>query len=271
MRRLAVLFAAVAAVGAATLALRFGDRWPQIVALTRNGMDTLLDLSALAGLRLEALTVEGRVNTHPEDVLAALDVERGTPILSIDVAEAREAIESLPWVKSARIERQLPDAVHIVLEERTAYALWQRGSRYTLIDAEGHAIADVPGQVGELPLVVGADAPAHAFALFEALKAAPEVGTRVKAAVRIGGRRWNLHVDSYEDGLTVRLPESGLAEAIARLAALQREHAILERDIAAVDLRLPDRLVVQLTAPPAAKAATPALPPSAVKSAKNNI
>jgi cell division protein FtsQ len=274
MRRLAILTAAVAVVGATTIGLRASDRWPQFVSLWRNGSDHALDLSAVVGLRLEALTVEGRANTNTDDIMAALDVERGTPILSINVTDAREALESLPWVKSARVERQLPNAVHVMIEERAAYALWQRGTRYTLIDAGGHAIVDVPGQIGELPLIVGSDAPAHAFELFEALKAQPELLQRVRGAVRIGERRWNLHVDSFESGIAVRLPESNLPEALLRLATLQRDHKILERDLAAIDLRLADRLIVQLHQSPAASVAVPKpndKRPSATKSAKQDV
>lgn len=257
MRRLAILFGATAVVSAATLGLRASDRWPQITSLYTNAKDHMLDMTAMAGLRLEALTVEGRVNTDPDDILASMDIERGTPILSINVTEAREALETLPWVKSAQVERQLPGAVHVVIEERTAYALWQRGKRYTLIDASGHSIVDVPGQIGELPLIVGSDAPAHAFELFEVLKTAPDLLSRVRGAVRIGERRWNIHFDSFESGIAVRLPEVGVAEAWARLATMQREHSLLERDLSAIDLRLPDRLIVQLNKNGAATTGAP--------------
>ncbi len=274
MRRLVILTGALALVGAITLGLRASDRWPQIVSLFQNGKDNLLDVSALAGLRLEALTVEGRVNTNPDDILAALDVERGAPILSINIADAREALESLPWVKSAQVERQLPAAVHIVIEERTAYALWQRGKRYTLIDASGHSIADVSGQIGDLPLVVGADAPAHAFELFEIIKTEPALMSRVRGALRIGERRWNIHFDSFESGIAVRMPETGLAGAWARLGTLQREHNILERDLAVIDLRMPDRLIVQLNAGQAAITGAPKTNeqrPNAIKSVKQDV
>ncbi len=274
MRRLAILMGSVAVVGAIGVGIRMSDRWPQFVAAWRNGSDTALDLSAAAGLRLEALTVEGRVNTDAEDILASMDVERGTPILSINVGEAREALETLPWVKSAQVERQLPNSVHVMLQERSAYALWQRGKRYTLIDAEGTAIVDVPGQVGALPLIVGSDAPAHARALFEVLKTHPDLAERVRGAVRIGERRWNIHFDSFESGIAVRMPEKDIAAAWDRLATLERDHKILERDLAGIDLRLPDRLVVQLnegavdpTAPPKKNDKHP----STTKSAKQDV
>ena len=104
----------------------------------------LVWLTAASGLRLESLTVEGREHTSPEDIRAALDVTRGTPILTINVAEAREALEALPWVKAARVERQLPNTVHVVIQEREPFALWQKGSRYFLVDRDGTPIIAVP-------------------------------------------------------------------------------------------------------------------------------
>jgi cell division protein FtsQ len=62
--------------------------------------------------------------------------------------------------------------------------------------------------------------------------------------VRVGGRRWNLRLDS---GIDIALPEEDASGAWHRLAELERSEGILERDIQMVDLRLPDRLVVRAT------------------------
>ncbi len=70
-----------------------------------------------------------------------------------------------------------------------------------------------------------------------------DLGERVKAGTYVSGRRWTLKLD----GVDIRLPETGAAEALARLAKLERDSRILEKDIIAVDLRLPDRVVVRLT------------------------
>jgi len=230
----------------------------------------MMDVSAMAGLRLENLTVEGRENTNKDDLLAALDIERGAPILAIDVAKARDAVEALPWVKNAKIERQLPNAVHVVIEERAPYALWQRGNRYSLVDRDGQAIADIPEADQSLPLIVGPDAPAHAPELFDILSTNhPELASRVRAAVRIGGRRWNLYLDAYENGIAVRLPEDDLRGALDRLAALERDHKILQRDLDFIDLRLQDRLIVRVHQEPAPETAKTA--PAPKKTPPNTI
>lgn len=220
--------------------------------------NTVVDVTSALGMKLNALTVEGREMTSREELMSAVDVERGAPILSIDVAQARTAIEALPWVKAAKVERRLPDAVHILIEERAPYALWQQGNRYTLVDHEGKSIVDVPEADQSLPLIVGPDAPAHAAALFDGLKVEPELATRVRAAVRVGARRWNVYLDSFEGGISIRLPEDNIGGAWTRLAALEREHKILQRDLDFIDMRLEDRLVVKVHKDPAAEAAAAA-------------
>ena len=91
-------------------------------------------------------------------------------------------------------------------------------------------------------MLVGDDAPLHAAALIDMLARDPDLAARVRAAVRVGQRRWNLQVDKAID---VRLPEEDADAAWAKLGELERKNRILSRDIEAVDLRLPDRLIVQ--------------------------
>lgn len=224
-----------------------------------------VDASASLGMRLQKLTVEGRDMTSREDLLAAVDADRGMPILAIDMAKARAEIEKLPWVKAARLERHLPDSVRIEIEERTPYALWQQEKRYFLVDRDGKPIIEVPevdASAQSLPMIVGNDAPRHASALFAAIETNPDLAARVRAAVRVGERRWNLYLDSFENGIAVRLPEDGFAAAWTRLGLLEKDHQILERDLEFIDLRLEDRLIVRVHKDPNAPAK-----PGAVKKA----
>jgi cell division protein FtsQ len=75
----------------------------------------------------------------------------------------------------------------------------------------------------------------------------PDLFARVTAAVRIGGRRWDVHIDHAID---VMLPEGtdDAAAAWSRLAELERNQALLNRDVETVDMRLGDRLVIRTIA-----------------------
>jgi cell division protein FtsQ len=105
--------------------------------------------------------------------------------------------------------------------------------------------------------VVGEGADKAAAALIAMLDGEPDLEKRVTAAVRVGERRWNL---AFEGGITVELPEENAAEAWAHLAEIERDHALLARDVVMVDLRLADRVVVTPAAEPAKAPASHAKP-----------
>lgn len=195
------------------------------------------------GFTVEDVLVTGRVETPREDLLAALNVARGAPILAYDFEAARTRVEDLPWVLSARIERLLPDTLAVHLIERRPMALWQHEGKFALIDEEGVVIQrDNLARFGHMLHIVGADAPDHVGGLMELLDTQPNLKGSVKAAVRVGGRRWDLML---EGGVQVRLPESGAPQALARLTAFDRDTGVLGREVKTLDLRVPDRVIVQ--------------------------
>jgi len=106
--------------------------------------------------------------------------------------------------------------------------------------------------------VVGVGAPPSAAALLDALTARPALQQRVVAAVRVGERRWNLRLNN---GADVMLPEAHEVAALDRLMQLQQDHDLLDRPLVAIDMRLPDRLVLRPHTPD-----TVAQPPNPKKS-----
>ena len=212
-----------------------------------------LALSVKAGLAVNDVVVQGRGRTGGDAILAALGAARGTPMLAISPAAAKARLEALPWIRSASVERLLPDTLYVRVTERQPLALWQRKGKLQLVDREGAVVA-VPSldEFADLVILVGDDAPKAAPSLLEMLASEPALRPHVAAAVRVGGRRWNLKLDS---GIDVELPEDNVGAAWHQLAQLDRTDGLLRRDILKVDLRLPDRLVVQV--PEAAKPAAP--------------
>jgi len=244
------VFVVGAVYGAAELSrLPFGQ------SVLHDASGRLLEATAALGLRVADIRVEGRATTDRETILAALGARPGTPILAVDPARAKEQLERLPWVRSAVIERRLPDTLYVRLVEREPLALWQHGGRIELIDRTGAVIPVTRlDRFARLPMVVGEDAASHAAELLAMLASEAELAARVTAAVRVGGRRWNLRIDN---AIEVLLPADGPAAAWADLARLERSSAVLKRDVQAIDMRLPDRLVVRLT-PEAPKESPPA-------------
>ncbi|MGA3402624.1 MAG: cell division protein FtsQ/DivIB [Acetobacteraceae bacterium] len=199
--------------------------------------------TAFAGLRVRDIVIEGRANT-PEPLLrAALGVNKGDPMLGFSLEQARQRIETLSWIEHATVERRLPDTIVVNIQERRPFAIWQNDGKFVLIDRTGQIVAhqEVASFRG-LPLVVGVGAPPSAATLLDALTARPALQQRVVAVVRVGERRWNLRLNN---GADVMLPEGHEIVALDRLMQLQQDHDLLDRPLVAIDMRLPDRLVLR--------------------------
>ena len=203
------------------------------------------DATAEMGFSVERVYATGRFQTDRQTLIEALGVDIHQPIFEISLETARQRVEALPWVREASVERRLPDTIILRIDERTPLALWQNDGRIAVVDDNGEVIDGArPQDFRELLLVVGPDAADVAADLIAVMNLVPEVRDRVRAAVRIGNRRWNLKLD---DGIDVQLPEDDLDGALYRLADLDSSEQLLARDVQAVDLRLPDKLVLRLT------------------------
>jgi len=257
LRRCAVIGAALAAVAGAGWML-----WPSgWIAHQQTALgDGLVTLSGRMGLTLRSVTVDGRQQTPPDALLAAIGADRGTPLLALDPERIRQRVETLPWVKSASVRRGLDGNLTVHIDEFAPFALWQRDGKFYLVDREGEAIAaSDPGRFSQLLVLVGDNAPQHAADLVSMLGLEPELKARVRAAVWVGDRRWNLRLDN---GVDVKLPEANPTAAWLELARLEREQGLLNRDLSTIDLRLPDRMVVRLAPGSEPAAAKPTAPGS---------
>lgn len=197
-----------------------------------------------AGFAVDRVTIEGQVRTKDNEIVHALGLDEDTSTLGFNTTSARERLEKLPLVRRAQVMRLLPSQLHVVLEERVPYAIWQHNNALRLVDQDGTVI-DTLNERGtlKLPLVVGEGAAEHARELLDELALWPQVGKKVEAAIRVADRRWNLKL---ANGLEIRLPEDGTAKAIKKVAELDKTHKILSGDAVSVDLRLADRVTIRL-------------------------
>lgn len=197
------------------------------------------------GFAIEDVRVSGNRETSEIDILERIGLDGTTSLMALDVKEARAKIAELPWVEDVSVRKIYPGTIEIALKEREAFAIWQHGSDLALIERNGSVIAPLrDNKFSTLPLFVGRDAETAAADFSAEFDNWPDIKARVKAYVRVAGRRWDLRLDN---GIVVKLPERNVPRAMDMLATMEAEHALLERDIAAVDLRLEDRTTIQLT------------------------
>ena len=198
-----------------------------------------------AGFALEDVQVSGNVETSDIDILQQLGLDGSTSVVAINAHGARAKLMELPWVTDAQVQKVYPRGLSVQLVERKPVGIWQHGDMLSLIDARGDVIAPLNGaRHAGLPLYVGLGADRHADELEARLLFYPELRARVKAAIRIADRRWDLRLDN---GVTLSLPADNVGAALKRFAEFDAGRDVLSRDITAVDLRLEDRVTLRLS------------------------
>ncbi len=199
-------------------------------------------LLVFVGFGIDDVAIEGQYETSQIAILEKLELNGS--LIAFDVVEAEKRVESLPWVAAASVRKFYPGTLSVEIEERRPFALWQRRGEVFVIDKGGVEIEPLSEtRFTKLPFMVGGGANATAPQFLADLFTQPEIASQMRAAVLVAGRRWDLHLD---DGVSVKLPEKDVRQALAQLVKLDAEHQLLQRDVTVIDLRLPDRITVRL-------------------------
>jgi cell division protein FtsQ len=201
-------------------------------------------LAGLAGLAADNIEISGVEHHEPAQVLAAIGVKPGTSLVGFDAETARRQLSKLDWVESAGVQRMFPNQLVINLVERQAFAIWQNDGTFGVIDKLGTPMSGIsPSSFKDLPLVTGAGANTAVSQLVNQLEATPDLKARIRAAARVGGRRWTLYLDN---GVKIALPELNVENALAKVADLDKSQGLLSKGITQLDLRVADEMVVAL-------------------------
>jgi cell division protein FtsQ len=213
--------------------------------LTQALSDTRNALANSAGFRITTVGINGRKQLSQDEVLAIGGVNGRSSLLFLDADAVRDKLKANPWIGEATVLKLYPGRLQIDIVERSAFALWQQDGHLSVIADDGAVLEPyVTRRFTSLPLVVGKGAETRARDFLALLDRYPQVRAVTKAAIFVGERRWNLRL---KDGLDIRLPENDVGNALASLSKIDKEDKLFSRDIIAVDMRLSDRLIVQLS------------------------
>lgn len=246
LRRLprgAGIAAAVALVlGSIAFGVVRGGHLSEFADQLRDGRDAITNA---AGFRVTSIALSGLHQLSGGEILETAGVNERTSLLMLDAAAVRVRLKTNPWIADATVLKLYPGRLNIAVTERNAFALWQKDGKVSVIAADGAVVEPYDGsRFAKLPLVVGAGAAVRAKDFLALLDQYPLVRGQFRAAMLIAERRWDVVLNN---GIEVKLPEEGAQQALDALLQLDRDDKILTRDIAAIDLRLPDRVTVQLS------------------------
>lgn len=241
-RRVGISMTVLLLIGSCGFGIIKGGHLQDFVTAVSDARNALANS---AGFRITSVAINGRKQLSQDEILAIGGVSGRSSLLFLDADAVREKLKANPWIADATVLKLYPGRLMIDITERQAFALWQEAGRLSVIADDGAVLEPyVSRRFLSLPLVVGKGAATQARDFLALLARYPQVNSVTKAAIFVGERRWNLRL---KDGLDIRLPEQDVGNALAMLSKLDKEDRLFSRDIVAVDMRLPDRLVVQLS------------------------
>jgi len=204
-------------------------------------------LAGELGYAAQTVRISGLVHHDRDAVLQAIDVTPDGSLIGFDPTNARRLLENLDWVLSAKVQLVYPNQLQISLRERKPFAIWQRDGNYYVIDASGSAISSLnPLSFRNLLLVTGEGAQKTASKLVNQLEARPDLRSRVRAAARVGNRRWNLYL---VNGTKVLLPEGDIGRGLDRLVAAEKHYGLEAKDVGRIDLRIAGEIILAPLSP----------------------
>jgi cell division protein FtsQ len=105
-------------------------------------------------LAVREIRLSGATYTTAADVERIVGLDSSDNLLLLSTDEVTEAVLTLPWVKSADVERKLPGTVKLTVTEREPALTVALGEERYLVDRRGRVLAE--GQTADdLPVLAG--------------------------------------------------------------------------------------------------------------------
>ena len=159
---------------------------------------------------------------------------------TVDLGKAREAFETVPWVRHAVVNRQFPNKLRVVLEEHQPEAFWGTDAESRLVNTFGEVFEANPGDVeqDEMPRLAGPEGTSpQVLAMYRGLKPLLErLDLGIEQVVLTGRGGWSMNLDS---GAAVELGRGTTDEVLAR----GRRFALTLTQVTAKYGRKPEALV----------------------------
>jgi cell division protein FtsQ len=82
--------------------------------------------------RAKTISVSGHSRLSQETVLSQAQVSPGDNLLAVNLRLVRQRLLAHPWIAEARVSREIPEIIHIYIEEHACMAIVDLGRRFLL-------------------------------------------------------------------------------------------------------------------------------------------
>jgi cell division protein FtsQ len=231
------------------------------------GRDARFRIAGAGNIEATGLTEVSRA-----EMLPVFGEDIGRNVFFVPLSERRKQLEAIPWIERATVMRLLPDRIRVSVVERQPVAFVRQGQQIELVDASGVLLAMPAAMMAQhhysFPVVTGID-PRDPPASRKARMASYQ---RLLGELDSGGQHLSEQISEIDltdsEDARVLMPEQG-ADILAHfgedrfLERYQRYKAHIAEwrqqypNLAAVDLRYDQQVVLEMTHGTSAVQATP--------------
>ncbi len=196
-------------------------------------------LSRTALFDIDQIRVTGASRLQVDEVIAVSGVAVGDPLISVDTGSVAHRLEQQPWIRTARVGRDINGVVSIAIVERVAVGWIDAGEgNRTVIDATGVELGPAGPADAALPQVIGIG----------------EGSLELASILPPGVRSRTLSVEAIDDLLRLHLrprgtvefgPATDLQAKVAALVTVMGQ--VDQQDLCTIRVITPDTPVVTRT------------------------
>lgn len=194
---------------------------------------------------VKLMAVDGAGEEVAEDIREILPVTFPISSFHLDLDQMRDTIAGLDAVRKVSLRIKPGGTLHVQVTERVPAVIWRSALGLELLDGQGFRVAPILARADrpDLPVIAGQQANRDVGEALSLISAAAPLATRFRGLERVGERRWDVVLDR---GQRILLPPENPVQALERVIAMDGAMDLLERDLAAVDLRLPERPTLRM-------------------------
>ena len=198
------------------------------------------------GFELNYIQVSGNKTVSKDDIIKKIVFKNCDNLFCVNLKQSKNEIEKNNWVKSAKLQYNLPSKLFIVIEEEKPTFLLKENKSITLLNLEGKKIQDIKiisKDYKNLLILSGDGVENKIFNLLNIFSVSTILSENIKEATLVSSRRWSL---KHSSNIIIELPENNPSKAFYKIVELENKYGFLNESLKKIDLRISDRMIIQL-------------------------
>ena len=198
------------------------------------------------GFELKYIEVLGNRRVLKDDIVKKIVSKNCDNLFCVDLKKSKNQIEKNNWIRSAKLKYSLPSKLSIVIQEEKPTFLLKDTNNISLLNIEGKKIQDIkiiPNDYKDLLILSGDGVESKILNLLDIFSISTSISEKIKEATLVSSRRWSL---KHISNIIIELPEENPSEAFFKIVELEKKYGFLNERLKKVDLRISDRMIIQL-------------------------